>query len=31
MGVVYSIGLDTNHTAIMDPRENDKYDFSFFL
>ena len=31
IGVVYSMGLDANHTAIMNPRENDKQDFSFFL
>ena len=31
MGVVYYMGLDTNHTAIMDPKENDKHGFSFFL
>ena len=31
MGVVHSMGLDTNHTAIMNPRENDKHGFSFFL
>ena len=31
MGVVYSMGLDTSHTAVMDSGENDKHDFSFFL
>ena len=31
MGVVHSMGLDTNHTAIVNPRENDNHGFSFFL
>ena len=31
MGVVHSMGLDTDHTANVNQRENDKHDFSFFL
>ena len=31
MGVVHSMGLDTDHTASMNQGENDKHDFSFFL
>ena len=31
MGVLYSRGLDINHTSIMNPRENDKHGFSFFV
>ena len=31
MGVVHSMGLDTDHTASMSQRENDKHSFSFFL
>ena len=31
MGVVHSMGLDTNHTVNMRQGENDKHDFSFFL
>ena len=31
MGVVHSMGLDTDHTADMSQRENDKHSFSFFL
>ena len=31
MGVVHSMGLDTNHTAMTKPTENDKHGFSFFL
>ena len=30
-GIVHSMGLDVSHTAVMDSRENDKHDFSFFL
>ena len=31
MGVVHSMGLDTDHTANMSQGENDKHSFSFFL
>ena len=31
MGVVHSIGLDSDHTANMNQGENDKHGFSFFL
>ena len=31
MGVVHSMGLDTDHTANMKQGENDKHGFSFFL
>ena len=31
MGVVHSMGLDTDHTAGMNQGENDKHGFSFFL
>ena len=31
MGVVHSMGLDTDHTANMKQGENDKHGFSFFV
>ena len=31
LGVVYSMGLNTNHTASMNQEEDDKHSFSFFL
>ena len=31
MGVIHSMGLDTNCTATVGPRENEKHEFSFFL
>ena len=30
-GVIYSMGLDVDHTASVNQRENDKHNFSFFL
>ena len=30
-GVVHSMGLDSNHTAMTDSEKNDKHSFSFFL